>query len=61
MKQTQSITGGAGFCAQNDHKVHFGLGNHPTIEKLDIQWGSGTIQTLKNFDLNKINEIKEQM
>ncbi len=44
--QIQEIQGGSGFCAQNQRRVHFGLGVKPTLEKAVIRWPSGKVQTL---------------
>ncbi len=60
-KQTQVVTGGIGFCAQNQRPLHFGLGKNGALEKLEIRWPSGTIQTVEGakLTLGKINEVKE--
>lgn len=58
-KQLQQVSGGCGFAAQNDLRLHFGLGKNPQIEKAVIRWPSGTIQTLKSLDPDKLYHIKE--
>lgn len=60
-KQTQVITGGIGFCAQNQRPLHFGLGKDGKLEKLEIRWPSGGIQTLNGAALapNQIHRVKE--
>jgi len=58
-QQIQEITGGNGFAAQNDLRLHFGLGKYPKIEKAVIRWPSGTIQTLNQLTPNQIYHIKE--
>ena len=60
-KQTQVVTGGIGFCAQNQRSLHFGLGKNESVSKLEIRWPSGTVQTVPGTDLapGKIHTIKE--
>ena len=58
-KQLQEVSGGSGFAAQNDLRLHFGLGKEPRIEKAMIHWPSGTIQTLTHLTPNQLYQIKE--
>ncbi|MFZ0746044.1 MAG: CRTAC1 family protein [Terracidiphilus sp.] len=57
--QLQEVSGGSGFAAQNDLRLHFGLGKDPRIEKAVIRWPSGTIQTLNHLTSNQLYHIKE--
>ncbi len=45
-QQVQEVSGGSGFAAQNQRRLHFGLGKFPHIEKAVIRWPSGKIQTI---------------
>jgi hypothetical protein len=58
-QQVQEVSGGSGFCAQNDRRLHFGLGKTDRIEKVEIRWPSGRIQILDSFEIGKINKVKE--
>ena len=58
-KQTQEVSGGSGFCAQNDRRLHFGVGPNPKIGKAVIRWPSRITQTLTNLLLNKVNIVSE--
>jgi enediyne biosynthesis protein E4 len=57
--QAQEVSGGTGFAAQNDRRLHFGLGKNPTIEKAVIRWPSGKVQTIDQPSPNQLHEIKE--
>ena len=46
-QQVQQVSGGSGFAAQNDRRLHFGLGKNPQIEKAVIRWPSGKVQTIE--------------
>ncbi len=58
-QQLQEIHGGSGFAAQNQRRLHFGLGKADKLEKVEIRWASGKIQVIENAELNKIHKIKE--
>ncbi len=45
-QQLQEVSGGSGFCAQNDRRLHFGLGKTAAIDRVEIRWPSGKTQTL---------------
>jgi hypothetical protein len=59
MQQVQEVSGGSGFCAQNQRRVHFGLGKTANIDRVEIHWPSGKVQTVRAPELNQIHKIKE--
>ncbi|MGA9244096.1 MAG: CRTAC1 family protein [Silvibacterium sp.] len=58
-KQVQEVSGGSGFSAQNQRRLHFGLGNYPQIEKAVIRWPSGTIQAIDKPAPDQLHAVKE--
>ena len=58
-QQVQEVSGGSGFCAQNQRRLHFGLGKTATIDRVEIRWPSGKTQTVTAPETNKIHKIKE--
>ena len=58
-RQTQVVCAGSGFAAQNDHRLHFGLGRAAHIEKVEIRWPSGQVQTLTAPQPGKIHHVRE--
>jgi len=58
-KQVQEVSGGCGFAAQNDRRLHFGLGREPKIEKAVIRWPSGKAQTLDDLKSDELYKVKE--
>ena len=58
-RQVQEVSGGSGFCAQNQRTLHFGLGKTPQVEKVVIRWPSGRIQTLEKPNVDEIHKVKE--
>jgi hypothetical protein len=39
--------------------LHFGLAKSGIVERIEIKWPSGKIQTLENIKANQILEVKE--
>lgn len=58
-RQLQQVTGGIGFSAQNQRRLHFGLGAAPRIEKAVIRWPSGHVQTLDAPEPGRVHRITE--
>jgi hypothetical protein len=58
-QQVQQVSGGSGFAAQNDRRLHFGLGQNPQIEKAVIRWPSGKVQTMENLLPGKLYNVRE--
>jgi enediyne biosynthesis protein E4 len=58
-QQVQTVSGGSGFCAENQRRLHFGLGKNPQIERAVIRWPSGKVQTIEKPVAGQINKIKE--
>jgi hypothetical protein len=58
-QQVQQVSGGSGFCAQNQRRLHFGLGKNPRLEKAEIRWPSGKVQTIDAPVAGQSYKIKE--
>jgi enediyne biosynthesis protein E4 len=58
-QQVQEVSGGSGFAAQNDRRLHFGLGKNPHIEKAVIRWPSGKLQIIENPAAHQLHKMKE--
>jgi hypothetical protein len=58
-EQVQEVAGGCGFAAQNQRRLHFGLGRSPRIEKAVIRWPSGRVQTIEAPTAGQIHRVEE--
>jgi len=58
-RQRRVVDGGMGFAAQNDRRLHFGLGQRMNVDRVTIHWPSGTVQTLGRFDADRYHVITE--
>lgn len=59
--QMREKNGGIHRHAQDDQRIHFGLGASTVIERIDIQWPSGLTQILKNVSADQTIKIRENM
>jgi hypothetical protein len=57
--QVQEVSGGSGFCAQNQRALHFGLGPAATVEKAVVRWPSGKVQELARPEKGRLHSLKE--
>ena len=58
-QQAQEVSGGSGFCAQNQRRLHFGLGKDATIQKVVVRWPSGKIEERTDLARNQVHTLKE--
>ena len=57
-RQRQVVSGGMGFCSQNDRRLHFGLGDQ-RLGRVTIRWPSGTEQGLDGLAEDRLHVITE--
>jgi hypothetical protein len=58
-QQLQEVSGGSGFSAQGQRRLHFGLGKTASVDRVEIRWPSGKTQALAAPEANKIHKLKE--
>ena len=58
-QQVQEVSGGSGFCSQNQRRLHFGLGRARDISRVEIRWPSGIKQTLTSPSVDQIHHVRE--
>jgi len=58
-EQVQEVSGGSGFSAQNQRRLHFGLGRSNSVSRVEIRWPSGTRQTVNSPESGRIHKLKE--
>ncbi|HLH09120.1 MAG TPA: CRTAC1 family protein [Terriglobales bacterium] len=57
--QTSQVLSGASYLSQNDLRQHFGLGSATKIDSVEIDWPSGTVDSIKNLDVDKFYSVLE--
>jgi hypothetical protein len=57
--QVQEVQGGSGFSAQNQRRLHFGLGPEAVVDEVVIRWPSGQVQTLEAPAVEVLHHVQE--
>jgi hypothetical protein len=58
-RQTGEVRSGGHYMSQSDLRLHFGLGPATRIDRLEIRWPSGLVETLTDLDVDRIHVITE--
>jgi enediyne biosynthesis protein E4 len=59
VRQREDVLSGGSYLSSNDMRVHFGLGDSNTVERVEIHWPSGAVEKLKLAGLDHIFTITE--
>ncbi|HEY1793519.1 MAG TPA: CRTAC1 family protein [Opitutaceae bacterium] len=59
-QQVQQVVAASGYAAQNEHRLHFGLGPKAVIQSVTIQWPAGKRQILESPPVDKLLHIVEE-
>ena len=57
--QIREVTSGSSYLAQNDLRVHVGLGDRSAAERVEIRWPGGGTETLENVRANQLVTVRE--
>ncbi len=59
VRQRQDVFSGGIYCSQNDMTLHFGLGAATKVDKLEIKWPDGTMESFQIPAIDKIVTITQ--
>jgi enediyne biosynthesis protein E4 len=57
--QTDEVHSGGSYLSQNDTRIHFGLGSATKIDKVEIRWPSGAVDTMTDLAVDKFYSVLE--
>jgi hypothetical protein len=57
--QTRLRVSSSGYLSQSDPRLHFGLGGATRIDRIEIRWPGGTLQTIENQRPNQVITVTE--
>ena len=57
--QVREVMSGSSYLAQNDLRVHVGLGGATSADRVDIRWPSGEVQSLSSVPGRQVVTIRE--
>jgi hypothetical protein len=55
----RQVHAAGGYLSQSSKTVHFGLGQRPSVDRVEILWPSGRRQTIQNPELNRRHDVEE--
>jgi hypothetical protein len=47
------------YLTSNDRRVHFGLGKHEKVDRLEVHWPSGIVTTYEDLPVNQFITLTE--
>ena len=57
--QTREISRAASYLSSHDGRLHFGVGTHTTVERLEVRWQRGVVQVFEDLPTNREHVISE--
>ena len=57
--QTRYSSPTRGFMSTSENALHFGVGNHNTVNEVVVHWPSGSMQRFENLKTNSLYKINE--
>ena len=57
--QLGEVLSGGSYLSQNDLRVHFGLGDHQIVDKVEVLWPDGSVETLMHLAANRFYSVRE--
>jgi enediyne biosynthesis protein E4 len=59
LTQVEEVRSCNGYYSASDLRIHFGLGEAKKVDAVEIRWPSGTVDTLKDLDVNRLYVVEE--
>ncbi len=57
--QVEEVRGGGSYISQNDLRVHFGLGDAARVDRIEVRWPSGLVESWADVPADRILELVE--
>jgi len=57
--QVRELRSGSSYASQPDFRLHFGLGAADTVDRIDIRWPAGNVETITKVPANHLVTIRE--
>jgi enediyne biosynthesis protein E4 len=55
----RQVNPAGGYLAHSSRVVHFGLGDRSKVDRIEIRWPRGIVQTLEKPEINTLHQIRE--
>jgi hypothetical protein len=57
--QLDEVRSGGSYLSQSDLRIHFGLGDHQRVDKLEVLWPGGRVESIPNLAGDRYYTIRE--
>jgi hypothetical protein len=57
--QLGEVISGGSYLSQNDLRIHFGLGDRELVDKAEVLWPDGKVETLTNLAADRFYVVRE--
>jgi enediyne biosynthesis protein E4 len=57
--QMREVKSGSSYLGQNDLRVHFGLGDATRVERIDVRWPAGDVETIRDVPADQMLTVTE--
>jgi enediyne biosynthesis protein E4 len=57
--QMDELRSGGSYLSQNDLRIHFGIGSHERVDRIEIHWPSGETEIINNLAADRFYAVKE--
>jgi hypothetical protein len=58
-RQVHAVMAASGFAAENQRRIHVGLGTAPAVDRVIIRWPSGQEQVVEHPQIDMLHRIQE--
>ena len=59
LQQIAEVHSGRGYQSHHGTRLHFGLGDHGRIDRIEVRWLGGGMDVLENVDVDQFLVIVE--
>ena len=57
--QLGEVISGGSYLSQNDLRLHFGLGDHESVDKAEVLWPDGKVEVVTNLAADRFYSVRE--
>jgi hypothetical protein len=57
--QLAEVRSGGSYLSHNDMRARFGLGAEARVDRVEIRWPSGLVQTAEGLDVDRFYVVEE--
>jgi hypothetical protein len=57
--QARTVLSQSSYYSHDDFRLHFGLGDQRTVDRIEVRWPNGNTETLRNLEARRLLVIKE--